>query len=181
MKECKQRLKAAIDSVEAERDRLKGYQVDISSSCIDQFLMDGSEGSLSVLLNHQTSEGFLRLGEEQREERRHTCEEVQRELVALIARHKSNQHEQNELVFGRIQALCARFTQDLSASAESFESEIAQLRAVIDVAAGPALVQAGELLSQHIVDAIVEYAVSNKTVTAAASRGNVMLKDPSRR
>lgn len=181
MKECKQRLRSAIESVEAERDRLKGYQVDISSSCIDQFLMDGSDGSLSALLTLQASEGFLRLGEEQREERRAAGEEVRGALLALIARHKANQHEQNELVFGRIQAICARFSSDFSSSVESFEAELEQLRAVVDVLSGPSLVSAGDQLSQHIIDAVVEYAVGNKAVTAAAARSNVMLKDPSRR
>lgn len=66
----------SIESAESERDRLKGYQVDISSQCIDEFLIDSTGGALSGLMAYQHSDAFQRMNYEEQDERSRNAEEV---------------------------------------------------------------------------------------------------------
>ncbi len=76
LREAKLKLHSAIEVVESERDRLKGYQVDISSSCIDDYLVESSDGALSGLMAFRNSDHFSRLSEEEQYERTNAADEV---------------------------------------------------------------------------------------------------------
>eukprot|EP01034_Spumella_vulgaris_P033920 gene33920-41839_t len=175
LQDCKHKLRSAMETVEAERDRLKGYQVDISLSCIDDFLIDGSGGALTGLLAYRGTEMYARLSDEEQDVRGRNAEELQHVLLALVAKHKANQHEHNEHIFGAIQEIATQFTHDVHSTASTFTADIAALRSVI-TACSPANIHAAHNVSHALVETLCELTVSTKGVTSAVQ--NVLLKDP---
>ncbi len=104
--------------------------------------------------------------------------QLQRALLVIVARHKANQQEHNEFIFGKLQDLCTQFMHDPAATAASLGDDIAQLRAVVE-ACSPRALYTAEDLSAALVSAMVESVAGHRAVEKAAS--TVMLKDPSKR
>ena len=104
--------------------------------------------------------------------------QVQQLLLSIVAKHKARQHECNELIFSRIQAISNQFVANNQCTAATLADDIDQLRSVVSLL-GVQNITTAEQLSATLVLGMTDYATNHKNVVNAAS--SVLLKDPTKR
>lgn len=99
-------------------------------------------------------------------------------MLALVAKHKANQHEHNEYIFSRIQDIVTLFLHNNHATLDSLADDLNRLRTVIEASSAKMLYTADNI-SQALTNALVELTVTSKPAVTAAQ--HVLIKDPSKR